>query len=164
MTVKKIVRYAFLLAIAILVNYIESLVVLPFVFPGVRLGLANAVGLLVLYYLGDKYYAGFGILRVVLTTLLLRGSLTGFLIALSGNALATIITLIIKRLKVCSIYGLSVVGAIFHGIGQVIMVAILYQTVYMFTYVIVLTISGIITGILVAYVSSLIVKRMPKLI
>lgn len=159
MNTRTIVRLAFFLAIAVIVNYLESFIPMPFV--GVKLGLANSVGLLVLYYYGPKYYAGFGVLRVVLTALLWSGFGSAFFISLAGMVLCTIVTIAIYKSKFCSIYGVSVLGAIFHGLGQIIMVAILYQTLYIFTYVLVMTISGIVSGILIALICVLLIKRLP---
>ena len=64
--------------------------------------------------------------------------------------------------KKLSIFGLSINAAIFHGIGQVLVVSIIYQTIQMFNYIIVLTISGIISGYLIALVIKLIIEKMPK--
>jgi heptaprenyl diphosphate synthase len=160
MKTKTIVYLALLLAIAVVLNYLESLIPTPFV--GVKLGLANSVGLIVLYLFGAKYYAGFGLLRVVLTALLWSGFGSAFFISLAGMVLCTIFTLIVYRLKVCSIYGLSVIGAIFHGLGQIIMVAILYQTPYIVTYVLVMTASGLVSGVLMALLGSLLIRRLPS--
>lgn len=163
MSVKKIVRCAFLLAIGVLVNYIEHLIPLPFMFPGAKLGLANAIGIVALLTLGPGYYVGYVFLRVLLSALLWNGFGSAFMISLSGCTLACIFTLIFYYFRRFSIYGVSVIGAVMHGVGQVIMVAILYNTVYMFLYMIIMAIAGIITGMLVAYISGLIIKRInPK--
>ena len=48
MKTKHISIYALFLAFGVIANYIEHLLPLPFIFPGVKLGLSNAVGLIVL--------------------------------------------------------------------------------------------------------------------
>ena len=48
--IMKIVRLAIFLAIGIVLNIIETLIPLPIAIPGVRLGLANTMGLIILYY------------------------------------------------------------------------------------------------------------------
>ena len=80
MKTKHIALYALFLAIAVIANYIEHLIPLPFMYPGVKLGLANAVGLIVLYYLGRKAYSVFGILRVLLSAVLFTGFGSSFLL------------------------------------------------------------------------------------
>jgi len=49
-----------------------------------------------------------------------------------------------------------------HGLGQVLVVALLYQTIHIVSYVLILTITGSITGALVAYLSVLIINRLPN--
>lgn len=161
MKVKHITRYAILLALAVILNWVEHLIPLP-TLPGIKLGLANAIGILCLYYLGEKSYISFGFLRVFLSSLLFGTFLgTGFWISLGGMVLASITTLILARFTKVSIYGISISGAIMHGLGQVFVVAILYQTPQIVSYVLILTITGSITGALVAYISTLIIKRVP---
>ena len=46
----KIVRLSIFLAMGIVLNIIESLIPIPIAIPGIRLGLANTMGLIVLYY------------------------------------------------------------------------------------------------------------------
>ena len=69
---KDLARYSIFLAIAVIFSYIEHLVVLPFIFPGAKLGLANAVGLIILYIYGRDKYVLFGFLRVLLSAFFKR--------------------------------------------------------------------------------------------
>ena len=162
MKVKHITRYAILLALAVILNWVEHLIPLP-TLPGIKLGLANAIGILCLYYLGYKSYISFGFLRVLLASLLFGTFLgTSFWISLGGMVLASITTLLLAKFSKVSIYGISIAAAIMHGLGQVLVVAILYQTAYIISYVLILTITGSITGALIAYLSTLIIKRVPN--
>ena len=52
----KLVKMALLLAFALVINYLESLVPLPIPLPGVKIGLANCIGLMVLYCFNAKDY------------------------------------------------------------------------------------------------------------
>ena len=162
MSSKDLARYSIFLAIAVIFSYIEHLVVLPFIFPGAKLGLANLVGLIILYIYGRNKYFVFGLLRVLLSALLFTGFGSTFLISLGGNILASLITIILVNNKNISIYGLSINGAIFHGLGQVIIVAFLYNTIQMIDYIVVLSISGIISGTLMAIIVNIILTKIPK--
>ena len=162
MKVRDLVKYAIFLAVAVIFSYIEHLVPLPFLFPGAKLGLANAVGLIILYIYGKEKYIVFGLLRVLLSAILFSGFGTTFLISLGGNIFASLITILLTLNKKISIFGISVNGAIFHGIGQILVVSIIYQTVQMFNYVIILSISGIISGLLMAVIVSLLLRKIPK--
>ena len=162
MKVRHITRYAILLALAVILNWVEHMIPLP-TLPGIKLGLANAIGILCLYYLGPKSYISFGFLRVLLASLLFGTFLgTSFWISLGGMILASLTTLLLAKFTKVSIYGISIAAAIMHGLGQVFVVAVLYQTAYIISYVLILTITGSITGALVAYVSTLIIKRIPN--
>ena len=162
MSVKQITRYSILLALAVILNWVEHLIPIASI-PGVRLGLANAIGILCLYYLGYRAYTSFGFLRVLLASLLFGTFLgTSFWISLGGCLLATITTIILTKFSKVSIYGVSIAAAIMHGLGQVLVVAILYQTIHIVSYVLILSITGAITGALVAYLSVLVIKRLPN--
>jgi len=161
MKTKELVRYSIFLAAAVVAGYIEHLVLLPFL-SGAKLGLANSFGLIILYIYGRDKYIIFGLLRVLLSALLFTGFGTTFLISLGGNILASIVTLLITCNKKVSIYGLSINGAIFHGIGQVIVVSIIYQTIAMINYAIILTISGVISGFLMALITKTIITKLPN--
>ena len=50
----------------------------------------------------------------------------------------------------------------FHGLGQVIVVSILYGTIQMLWYMLTLVISSVITGCLMAFITSLIIKKLPE--
>ena len=159
MKTKNIAFFGIMLALGVIVNWIEFLIPMPFLFPGAKLGIANGLGLILLYFLGAKYYFGYSYLRVLFSALLFTGFGSAFFISLGGVTLAVLITLLVARFVKCSVYGISICGAISHGFGQVIIVAILYQTIYMLTYMIVLTISGLITGVLVAFLSKSIISK-----
>ena len=159
---KSIARYALFFALAIIAHYIEHLIPLPFVFPGVKLGLANSIGLLVLYYFDRKSYAVFGLMRVLISAILFVGFGSSFMISLGGTISATLITILLVSFTKSSIYGISSTAAVFHGIGQVVVVSMLYNTVQMMWYVFILSISGVVTGLLMAFVTAMLIKKLPK--
>ena len=107
-------------------------------------------------------YLFFGVLRVVLSGLLFTQFGSAFFIALGGTICASIITIILISTTKTSIYGLSASGAVFHGLGQIIVVSFLYGTLQMGWYMIILVVSGIITGVLMAFVTVLLINKLPK--
>ena len=151
----KIVRLAIFLALGIVLNIVESLIPIPIAVPGIRLGLANTMGLIVLYFYSPKEYIAIGFLRVFFVALLRTGlGSISFILSLSGWAISTLITLLIYMFGKASIYGLSIISALFHQVGQIIMVMILYQLPEMINYLPVLLITGGISGALVGFISS----------
>lgn len=150
----KIVRLSIFLAMGIVLNIIESMIPLPIAIPGIRLGLANTMGLIVLYFYSPKEYIAIGFLRVFLVTLIRTGfgSMSSIL-SFSGWFLSTLITLLVYFLHKASVYGLSVTSALFHQVGQIIMVIVIYELPEFINYLPILLISGAISGVLVAFVS-----------
>lgn len=161
---QKIVRLAIFLALGIVLNIVESMIPLPIAVPGVRLGLANTMGLIVLYFYSPKEYISLGILRVFIVGLLRTGlGSPSFILALTGWALSTFITLIVYLLHKASIYGLSIISALFHQVGQIIMVILLYQLPSMINYLPILLITGAISGFLVALITSQILSLLNRI-
>lgn len=162
--VRKITRLAMLLALGVLLNYTEA-VLLPtaFISPGVKLGLANTVGLIVLYLYDDKTYMFYGLMRVMMTSLF-TGFGFNFLIAISGFLVASSAVLIVKHTKQMSIFGLSMVSAVFHGIGQIMMVSWLYQSIYMINYLPILVVTSLFAGLIIAKLSQQVLFRIEKVL
>lgn len=160
----KIVRLAIFLALGIVLNIVESLIPIPIAVPGIRLGLANTMGLIVLYFYSPKEYIAIGFLRVFFVALLRTGlGSVAFILSLSGWAISTLITLLIYFIHKSSIYGLSITSALFHQVGQIIMVIIIYQLPEMINYLPVLLITGGISGALVAFITSRILKLLSRI-
>lgn len=159
-TIKKITRLSLFLALGIILNLVESMIPLPIAIPGVKLGLANTIGLVILYYYSPKEYISIGFLRVLIVGLLRTGLFSvAFILSLSGWFLSTLIVVILYYLKKFSIYGLSCVSAVFHGVGQMIAASIIYNTFGLVMYYPILMISGIITGLLTALLTSLVLLK-----
>ena len=159
-TIKKITRLSLFLALGIILNLVESMIPLPIAIPGVKLGLANTIGLVILYYYSPTEYISIGFLRVLIVGLLRTGLFSvAFILSLSGWFLSTLIVVILYYLKKFSIYGLSCVSAVFHGVGQMIAVSIIYNTFGLVMYYPILMISGIITGLLTALLTSLVLLK-----
>jgi len=162
MNTHQLTRLAMLLALGVIINYAE-VVFIPtaFIAPGVKLGIANSVGLIVLYLFKEREYLIFGFLRVLLTALF-TGFGFSFLIGLSGYIFAAFAVVLIVQTKQLSIFGLSMIGAMFHGVGQILMVSYLYNTIFMVNYLPVLLISGIIAGLVVALLSKEVLLRVKR--
>ena len=164
--IKKIATLSMFLALAILLNYVENFI--PTFVPGVKLGLANTMNLIILYFYGRREYFLIGFLRVLIIGLLFNGIFSySFFYSLSGFLLSCLVVIGLSYIKKLSLFSLSVVSAMCHGIGQIICSIVLNWTadgtsIYMLTYLPLLLVTGVITGILIAYLSSLIISRLEK--
>lgn len=159
MKVQKMALLGVLTAGAIVIAVLESFI--PSVgIPGVKLGLANIVILIILYELGIVEAIVVNLLRVLVVGLV-RGTFLsmGFLMSLTGVALSLgIMILFYLLIKKFSIVGVSVIGSLFHITGQLLIAMIFLGTAYIFLYLPVIAVSAIITGVFVGIVAQLIIK------
>lgn len=161
---QKLIFISLLLAQALVLSYIERLIPLNFSVPGAKLGLANIITLTSIYFLNFKEASILVILRTILTTFV-TGSISGFLYSFSGAILSFLVMyllLVIGKDKF-SIIGISVVGSIFHNIGQLLMAGFIMQNFNIIFYLPFLMISGVATGILVGFTSKYLLDTMKKL-
>ena len=148
---KRVCIIAMLLAIAIVLNVIESFI--PVFIPGVKLGLANVIILIMLYEFKIYEALAVDILRILVVGLL-RGTIAQptFFMALSGGILSFFIMMLFSRLKFFSVIGVSVLGSVSHASGQILVAIILLGTsavVYYLPFISLLSIAtGIFSGIL----------------
>lgn len=83
----RIAELAVFTAVAFIFSYIESLFPLPIPFPGIKLGFANLIIVIVLYRDGFPAALGVSLVRNLLNALTF-GSLFGFLYSLAGSVLS----------------------------------------------------------------------------
>ena len=159
MSVRKIALVGILTAATIVVGVLESFI--PSVgIPGVKLGLANIMILIVLYELGILEAAFVNLARVFLVALF-RGTIfaMAFWMSFAGAFLSlAVMILFYLFIKKFSIIGVSVVGAIFHVIGQILVAMIFLSTPLIVYYLPIIAISAVITGVLVGITAKLIIK------
>lgn len=159
MKVQKMALLGVLTAGAIVIAILESFI--PSIgIPGVKMGLANIVILIILYELGIWEAIVVNLLRVLVVSLV-RGTFLsmGFLMSLTGAVLSLgIMILFYLLIKKFSIIGVSVIGSIFHVTGQILIAMIFLGSAYIFLYLPVIALSAIITGVFVGIVAKLIIS------
>lgn len=160
MEIKKFTRLSLLLALSVALNIIESY--LPFlngIIPGLKLGLANIVSLFVLYQFGVQDCLYISVLRVFLVGILRTGIFSlAFFFSFAGSIFSVIAMFFGKKIGRLSIIGVSVLGSIFHSIGQVVMAILLLQMNSMIYYLPWLLLFSIPTGIFVGIVCKPLIK------
>ena len=159
MKVQKMALLGVLTAGAIVIAILESFI--PSVgIPGVKMGLANIVILIILYELGIVEAIIVNLLRVLVVGLV-RGTFLsmGFLMSITGAVMSLgIMILFYLLIKKFSIIGVSVIGSLFHITGQLLIAMLFLGTGYIFLYLPIIAISAIITGVFVGIVAQLIIK------
>ena len=158
---KKIALLGLCTAVAMVLAYAELL--LPPLFtavPGIKLGLPNVAIILVLYRLGAKEAALVSLVRMAAVSMLFGTPVT-FLYSLAGGALSLGAMILLKRLSFLSTVGVSVAGGVLHNVGQILMAMLLLGTAKLGYYLIVLAVTGTVSGILIGIASGIAVKRIP---
>lgn len=145
-------------ALAIIFGYVEMLLPVFFVVPGMKLGLANLVTVFVLYRYRAKEAAVISLIRIVVIGFLFA-NLFSILYSLAGAALSLLCMTAVRRFSGLSIVGVSILGGVTHNLGQLIVAALVVENGNVFYYFPALLISGLVTGALIGIVTGEILKR-----
>jgi heptaprenyl diphosphate synthase len=163
MKTKRITLLALCASVALLMSYVEFLI--PPIFsavPGIKMGLPNIAILIVLYHFGTRDAIVVSLVRLVITTFLF-GNFTTFIYSLAGAVLSLLVMVILKKINLLSTVGVSVAGAVMHNLGQIVVAMALMHTSEIGYYMIVLAITGTISGIFIGLCGSLVLKRISNI-
>ena len=149
---KKTAALGFLLALSMILSYIESILPLSIGIPGIKLGLPNLIVVILLYLYGEKEALAVNILRIVLTGFMF-GNLFAILYALAGALFSFTVMLIMKKTDIFSVAGVSIGGGVFHNMGQLIVAMFVVETYAPIFYLPMLLAAGVATGFIIGVVS-----------
>ena len=158
MKAKNVALYGLLIALALVLSYLESLVPLSFAVPGIKMGLPNIVVVFALYRLRARDAAVISLVRVLLVSVLF-GNVFSLAYSAAGAALSLLVMMLLKSTGKFSETGVSVAGAVAHNAGQILVAVFVLETGRLVYYLPVLCISATIAGICIGLVSALLVKR-----
>lgn len=162
MNLQKVVRLSMFTALAIVLNIFESYVpIINLNIPGVKVGLTNIVILSVIYLYGFKEALYVSIIRIFVVGILRTGLFsTAFLFSLSGSIISLFAMYMVNKIKMFSIVGVSIVGSIFHSIGQIIMAYFLLKNINVMYYLPFIIIISIVTGIIIGIISKEVINHL----
>ncbi len=159
---KKAAYMGMLTALAFVFSYIEFLIPVNVGIPGVKLGLANLVTIVALYIMGIREACTLSLIRILLTGLTF-GNPAGMIYSLAGGALSLLVMTGARKLKLFSVTGVSVLGGVFHNLGQILAAAAVVENARLLYYLPVLVLSGTIAGALIGLLAAVLVRRLEKL-
>ena len=161
---QKLTFISVLVAQALVLHIFERMIPVPFISPGAKLGLSNIITVIALYTLGFKDTLMMILARIILAALLVS-SISGLLYSLAGGLLSFVTMYFIKQIGKdnISIIGVSIVGAFFHNVGQIIVSALIVQNINMVLYFPVLAVAGLGTGFFVGVTSYYFLELLKKL-
>ena len=147
-SIKKLCYLALFCAIAIVLSYIESLIPLYLGVPGAKLGLANVVTLTLLLCFGLKEAFIVMFLRILIVSMTFTNFYM-FLYSLSGGLLSLIINLFSDII-------ISIMGGIFHNVGQLLVAMLFFSSTVFMYYLPYLMLFGILSGIVIGILGEII--------
>ena len=158
--IHKLALLSILTSASLILSYVEA-VIPPIVsaVPGIKLGFPNILIIYILYRMGIWEAIAVSFVRILLGSMLF-GTPLSFVYSVAGAILSLAIMVILKKTDLLSIVGVSVAGAVFHNLGQILMAMLLLGTTAVGYYLIILSITGTIAGIFIGLCGALMIKRL----
>lgn len=145
-------------ALALILSYVETLIPIQFGAPGIKLGLANLIIVIVLYKTNWKEALVLSVARIFLAGFIF-GSLFSIIYSLAGGILSLGVMTLALRSDRFSVTGVSMAGGVAHNMGQLITAMIAVSTYQVGYYLPVLLIAGLITGTLIGVTADAVLRR-----
>ena len=139
-------------------SYIETMIPIQFGVPGIKLGFANIMIVIMLYKSSAKEALLLSIVRIMLSGFLF-GNLSSILYSIAGGVLSLEIMTLLKKQGGFSVIGVSVAGGVSHNVGQLIVAMLVVETYQVGYYFPVLLVAGVLTGLGIGVVSQEVLKR-----
>ena len=158
---QKIALYGVLIALAMVLSYVELLIPLPVGIPGVKPGLANLVVFLAFYTMTVKEAFLISMVRILLVSITF-GNGSAFLYSMAGGIVSFLVMWFCKKRDFLLPEGVSIAGGISHNVGQLLMAALILENGAVFTYFPVLMAAGCITGGIIGIIGGQIRSRIIK--
>ncbi|EOS40673.1 hypothetical protein C808_00728 [Lachnospiraceae bacterium M18-1] len=146
-------------ALALIFSYLESLIPIQFGIPGIKLGLANLLTVILLYKRNAKEALLLSAVRVILSGFMF-GNLFSIVYSLSGGIMSLLVMAVLKRSGKFSVIGVSAAGGVSHNIGQLLVAMAAVETYRVGYYFPVLLIAGVLTGLLIGTAAEQVLKRL----
>ncbi len=161
---QRMTTIALLFALAMVLSFAEGMIMPLFALPpGVKLGLSNIVVMYCMVYMGFTSAFQLTLLKGFFA-FFTRGATAGFLATMGGVFSITIMFILKKLLgdKV-NYYTVSVFGSLFHNIGQLTGVSLIFGTAFAYGYFPVLAVSAVIMGILTGATLTVVIPALNKI-
>lgn len=162
---RRLIILGLFVAVASVLHAVEAWLPLPVPVPGVKLGLANIVSLVVIELYGWRAALAVSVARVVLGSLL-GGAFLGpsFALGLSGAAASTLAMAYAhaRWRPALSLVGVSVLGAAVHNLVQISVAALLVASASILWYLPYLVLFALPTGLATGFTAAYFLARLPR--
>ena len=162
---KRVAFGGLMLALALVLSFIEQqFPVLPFLPPGVKLGLSNIICMYALFSVGLSMALSISVAKA-LFVFLMRG-LTAGALSLGGGLLSLLgmffLNLLFRKSNLSYMF-LSISGGVLHNLGQYFLVVIISAIPFFSLYLAALIFFGALMGTLTGLIFSLVYPAMEKI-
>lgn len=154
---KKVSLYGFLTATALLFGYVEYLMPLSFIAPGIKLGIANGIVLILVLIKKPKAAFLVNIVRILLSSFLFSTPFS-LLFSLTAGVVSVLGMIIVSKSVKVGFIGVSVIGGVLHNFTQLIVANFTVGQGVWF-YFPFLLIAGSIAGVAVGFLVWVLLKR-----
>ncbi|MBR3797107.1 MAG: Gx transporter family protein [Clostridia bacterium] len=157
---QRIALSGLLTSLMLVFGLIERQFPLTAAIPGVKLGLANSVLLYSLYMMGVKQSFILMLLKALMSWLIYT-NMNAMLYSLGGGFFSLVVMILLSRMNGVSIIGVSALGAVFFNVGQILVAVVMLNTPQLIvTYLPILMLSGVVTGVLTGVVAQMVMKHL----
>lgn len=159
---QRIALSGLLVALMLVLGYVESLLPVAAGIPGIKLGLSNGVLIFAVYMLGIPTAFVLMVLKVVLSGLMF-GGVSAMMYAFAGGLVSMIFMALLSRIRGVHVVVVSMVGGLMHNVGQVGLAMLMLKTPKLMYYMAILMAVGLACGALTGVCASSVMKHLKKL-
>lgn len=154
----KVAVFGVFTSLALILSYVELLIPINFGIPGMKLGLANLLVVILLYKGCPRDALLLSVIRILLSGLIF-GNMFSIFYSLGGGLLSLAVMVFLKKTGQFTVAGISIGGGASHNVGQLLVAMFVVQTYQVGYYLPVLLIAGVITGAVIGILSTEVLKR-----
>ena len=154
----KVAVFGVFTSLALILSYVELLIPINFGIPGMKLGLANLLVVILLYKGCPRDALLLSVIRILLSGLIF-GDMFSIFYSLGGGLLSLAVMVFLKKTGQFTVAGISIGGGASHNVGQLLVAMFVVQTYQVGYYLPVLLIAGVITGAVIGILSAEVLKR-----
>lgn len=151
-----------LVALMLVLGYVESLIPVAAGVPGIKLGLSNGILIFAVYMLGIPHAFLLMVLKVVLSGLMF-GGVSAMMYAMAGGLLSVTCMALLSRVKGIHPVVVSMVGGVAHNVGQVALAIVMLRTPQLMYYMAVLIFVGLACGAVTGVCANSVMTHLKKI-
>lgn len=154
---KRVCLYGVFTAVCLIFGYLESLVSFSFIAPGIKLGLANTVPLILAFNKDCKGAYLVNIIRIIISALLFSAPFA-LVFSMPAGILSVTVCCLLSKINSVSAVGVAVIGAVTHNVTQLAVAFVIFGGGVWY-YLPPLLISGAVGGGVIGFICNIILKK-----